>query len=84
MSEQSVTSKFAERVLVSAVNSIARAGAKFVESIAGDVKKGLRNEAAKAELLEQGVEWWRKSNLGEVSDMPASLQDDAEQKEERR
>ena len=79
MSEPTVASKFAERLLVGAVEAIARAGAKAVESLAGDVKTDLKNEAAKAELLEKGVEWWRKSRLGDI----VVIQDDTEKKEEK-
>jgi hypothetical protein len=73
VSEQSVASKLFERVLVGTVESIARAGAKAVESLAGDVKKTLKNEAFKAEVLEMGVEAWRKSRLGDIDDLPESL-----------
>lgn len=83
MSDPTVASKFAERVLVGAVEMFARGLAKAAESVAGDVKKALRNEAAKAELLEKGVEWWRKSRLGEITDIPVSLQDDGEQNEKK-
>lgn len=78
MSEPTIASKFAERLLVGAVESIARAGAKAVESLASDVKTALKNEAAKAELLEKGVEWWRKSRLGEI----VVIQDDTKEKQE--
>ena len=78
MSEPTIASKFVERVLVGAVESIARAGAKAVESLAGDVKTALKNEAAKAELLEKGVEWWRKSRLGDI----VVIKDDTTEKKE--
>ncbi len=74
---QSPASKFVESVLVGAVESVARAGAKFVESIAGDARKALQNEAFKVEIIEKGVEAWRKARLGEVDDLPASLRDEA-------
>lgn len=76
MNHESPVTKFAERFLTGAVESIARAGAKFVESLASDAQKALKLEAAKAELLENGVKFWRKTTLGEVDDLPASLQDD--------
>lgn len=60
--------KMAEKLLLGAVDSLARAGAKFVESVAADAKKALRNEAAKAELLEQGAKIWRQSVVGEIPD----------------
>lgn len=73
---RTAASRFAEAVLVGAVESIARAGAKAFESLAGDTKKALRNEAAKAEMIEKGIEMWRKVRLGEIDDLPGSLQDD--------
>lgn len=72
---RSPASKFAESVLVGAVESIARAGARFAESIAGDAKKALKKEAAKIELVQHGIEAWRKARLGEVDDLPESLRD---------
>lgn len=75
--KRTVAAQFAERLLVGSVEAIARAGAKFVESLAGDAKKALRNEATKVEMLEKGVEAWRKVRLGEIDDLPESLRDDA-------
>jgi len=70
MSEkQSIASKFAERFLVGAVESIARAGAKAVESLAGDARKALALEAEKAKMVEQGVAMWRQFRLGEIQDV---------------
>ena len=68
--------KFAEKVLVGAIEAIARAGAKFVESLASDTHKALQNEAAKVDTLRQGVEAWRQVRLGEVGDLPDSLRDE--------
>jgi hypothetical protein len=65
----SVGSKFAEKLLVGAVESIARAGAKFVESLASDTKKALAREAKRAELVEQGVKFWSQVRLGEIEDV---------------
>lgn len=76
MNHNSPASKFAESLLVGAIESVARAGAKALESVVGDAKKALRNEAFKAELLEKGIEAWRKMKLGDVDDLPASLRDD--------
>lgn len=76
MSDKSPAAQLLERVLVGTVEAIARAGAKAAESLASDAKKVLRNEALKAELLEKGVEAWRKAKLGEVDDLPESLRGD--------
>ena len=65
---ESPMAKFAEKFILGAVDSIARAGAKFVESIAADAKTALKNEAAKAELLENGVKFWRQNTVGEIPD----------------
>ena len=73
MSEQTFVSQLLERALVGTVEAVARAGAKAVESLAGDAKKALQNEAFKAEILEKGVEAWRKARLGDVDDLPESL-----------
>lgn len=64
-----------ERVVVGALNSGARAIAKAGESIAGDVKKALQNEASKAELVEVGLKMWRAVNLGD-EDLPESLREE--------
>jgi hypothetical protein len=68
--------KFAEKLLVGALEAIVRAGAKAAESLASDAKKALRNEAMKVEMIEKGVETWRQTRLGEVDDLPGSLRDD--------
>jgi len=75
--ETTAASKFFESLLVGTVDAIARAGAKAFESLAGDAKKALRNEAAKAEMLEKGVEMWRKMRLGDLDDLPSELRDDS-------
>ena len=79
MSDQSFASRLAERLLVGAIETIARAGAKAAESIAHDVKTALRTEADKAEFLEAGVKFWRQARLGEVGQPPPEA---ATQKEE--
>ena len=73
---QSKASQFAERFLVGIVETGARALAKAAESIASDAKKALRNEALKVEMLEKGVESWRKDRIGEIDDLPGSLRDE--------
>lgn len=76
MSDQpSFAAQLFERALVGTVEAIARAGAKAVESLAGDAKKALQTEAFKAEIIEKGVEAWRKAKLGDVDDLPESLRD---------
>jgi len=75
MNKPSPASKFAERLLTGAVESIARAGARFVESIASDAKKALKNEANKVEVIEKTVETWRKMRLGEI-DEPSEFEDE--------
>ncbi len=75
----SIGSKFAERLLVGAVESIARAGAKFVESMAGDARKALAAEAEKAKLVEQGVAMWRQYTLGEIKDVDAQASEKEKQ-----
>jgi hypothetical protein len=73
---RTVGAKFAEKVLVGAIEAIARAGAKFVESLASDTHKALSNEAAKVKAVKDGVEAWRQVRLGEVDDLPGSLRDE--------
>jgi hypothetical protein len=75
---QSPASKFFESILVGTVDAIARAGAKAFESLAGDAKKALRNEAAKVEMVEKSIEAWRKMRLGEVDDLPSELRNEKE------
>jgi hypothetical protein len=77
MADQTVASKFAEKLLVGTLEAIVRAGAKAAESIASDAKKALRNEALKVEMIEKGVEHWRQTRLGEVDDLPSSLRDES-------
>jgi hypothetical protein len=60
--------RFAERLLVGAVESIARGVAKAAESITADAKKALRKEASKIEMAEQTVKAWRETQLGEIDD----------------
>jgi hypothetical protein len=79
---QSPASKFAESLLVGTIEAIARAGARAVESLAGDARKALQKEAAKIERVEQGVAMWRQVRLGEVDDLPDSLRDDGDNKKE--
>ena len=74
--EQSAVSKFAERLLVGIVETGARAVSKAAESVVADAKKALRNEALKAELIENGIEAWRKAHIGEIDDLPGSLRDE--------
>jgi hypothetical protein len=81
---QSPASKFFESILVGTVDAIARAGAKAAESLAGDVKKTLRRKAAEAEMLEKGVEAWRKVRLGDIDDLPSELRDEPNQSKETR
>ncbi len=76
MSEQSPVSKALEAILVGTVEAIARAGAKAAESLAGDARKVLQQNAFKAEIVEKGIEAWRKARLGEVDDLPESLRGD--------
>ncbi len=75
--KRSPFSLFAERLLVGTLEAGARAIARAGESLASDAKKALRNEALKVELLENGIKWWAKENLGEVDDLPESLRDDS-------
>ena len=80
MAQQTPTSKFFESILVGTVEAIARAGAKAAESITGDVKKALKNEAFKVEIVEKGIEAWRKSKLGEVIDLHDSTRSERDEK----
>lgn len=77
--EKSPTAKFFEAVLVGTVDAIARAVAKGAESLASDAKKALKNEAFKASLIEKGIESWRLSHVGEIDDLPGSLQEEKPQ-----
>lgn len=65
---KSVGAQLAEKVLVGAVNSIARAGAKFVQSLAADARKTLQNNAETVEAFEKGIDVWSKIKLGEIID----------------
>ena len=72
---RSAASKFAEKILVGTVESIARAVAKAGESLAGDARKVLSKKALEATFLEKGIEAWRKERLGDIDDLPDSLKD---------
>jgi hypothetical protein len=72
MAAQSVASRFLEKLLAGTVDSVVRAGAKAVESLAGDARKALSNEAKRVELLQQGVKMWREYRVGEIEDLGAS------------
>lgn len=61
----SPSAKFTQKLLIGAVESVARAGAKFFESLADDGKKALRAEAKKIEGIQNGVKAWRET-MGEV------------------
>jgi hypothetical protein len=76
VNEPTPAAKFVESLLVGAVNAVARAAAKAAESLAGDARKALQNQAFKAEVIEKGVEAWRKARVGEIDDLPGSLQDE--------
>lgn len=71
---ESIGAQFAKRLLTGVVESAVRAGAKAVESLAGDARKVLQNEAIKAGMLEQGVAAWSKITLGEIIDPNAGAQ----------
>lgn len=78
----SQAAKLAERLLSGAVESLARAGAKFVESVAADVKRALAKESQKAELFEHVVRAWRQTRLGEVDDdLPTELKSNGKEHE---
>ena len=47
------------------VTSIARAGARFVESITGDAVNAVDREKKKIEALGKRVAEWREENVGE-------------------
>jgi hypothetical protein len=47
------------------VTSIAKAGAKFVESLTGDAAKAVDREKKKIEALGKRVAEWREENVGE-------------------
>jgi hypothetical protein len=60
------------------VETIARAGAKGLESIANDTHQAIKNRAAEIEDFGKGVAAWRASNLGgpgtaDGDDLPGSL-----------
>jgi len=75
----SIGSRFAEKFLVGAVESIARAGAKFVESLASDTEKALAREAQRAGMLKQGVKFWSQVRLGEIEDVTESQEKETRQ-----
>ncbi len=75
---QSLLSKLAENLLVGTVESIARAGARFLESITDDAEKAIEKQRKKIAATREGVAEWRETQLGNVDngDLPASLADD--------
>jgi hypothetical protein len=58
-----------------AVTSIARAGAKALESIADDTRKAVEGHASKAAEIRDSVAGWRAEKLGDEDgdDLPGSL-----------
>ena len=67
--------KMLRTALEGTVDALARAGARFVESLASDVKKTLKNNAAKVAKVEDGVRTWRETTVGEI---PDELKDEPE------
>lgn len=79
--KRSKSEELLEQVLVGTIEAVARAGARFVESLASDGRKFLRNQSAKVGMIEQGVKSWREQNAPEIEDLagevPSELEDDA-------
>lgn len=68
MKKPSPAVQYLGRVLVGAVESIARGLAKGAESVAKDAETALKNEASKVKRVGQTVEAWRRVNLGEIEE----------------
>lgn len=60
---RSPAARLAERFLVGAVESVARAGSKFVESVAQDAARALKQEGEKVEAIGQLAKLWRQTQL---------------------
>jgi hypothetical protein len=74
--QPSAVSRFFEKLLIGAVESIARAGAKAVESLTDDAAKAIEIQKKKVAATRDAVKAWRKVELGEIDDIPASLRED--------
>jgi len=75
--KQSIGAKLAEDFLNGVVESVARAGAKAVESLASDAVKSVGREKRKIENFRNNIREWRKVRLGEIdSDVPQELRDE--------
>lgn len=59
--------RLAENVLVGTIESIARAGAKAIESLTGDAAKVIAREHKKVDGVRKAVEGWRKETVGEIA-----------------
>jgi len=74
---QSRGAKLAEGVLNWAIDTIARAGAVFVESITSDARKAIeKNVVSRLEVTEHNVAQWRRTKLSDNDDLPESLRGD--------
>jgi hypothetical protein len=76
MSQQSPGAKFLASLLSGSVESIARAGAKALESLADDAEKALKKEASRIRDIKQGAQVWRHSRLGD--DLPGEVHEKKE------
>lgn len=65
MSEKprSPVARAVEATLIGVVESAARAGAKALESLAGDAARALRKQAEKADLARMITAMWRDANV---------------------
>ena len=84
--QPSIAAKLLESLLTGTVESIARAGAKALESLTNDAAKAISNEAKKVAAVRNDVEQWRKEQLGEIVEIKvdAKVVEDPEKVEEKR
>lgn len=75
--ERGLVSRVIEDVLIGTVESIARAGAKALESLASDASKITGRQKKKIDAVVSGIKTWREINVGEIADedVPSELRD---------
>jgi len=65
-----------EGFLIGAVEAVARAGAKAIESLTTDASKAIAIQQRKVEKVTAEIKNWRESTVGElVDDVPEELRD---------
>ena len=72
-----------EDLLIGTVESIARAGAKALESLTTDASKAVSIQKKKIDVVAKAVKTWREINVGEIDgDVPAELREEGRQVKE--